>query len=45
MLDKYEAKLRELLDAAEFARELTLCVVVDRSHAKVTAGRLMGPVE
>jgi hypothetical protein len=45
ILDEHETYLRDLLDAAEFARDLTLCVVLERSPRGVVMGRLMGPVE
>ncbi len=45
IIEEHEGHLRELLRAAEFARELTLCVVIERSGRGVIAGRLMGPVE
>jgi hypothetical protein len=45
ILARHDVLLRELLEQAEFARELTLCVLVERSPRAVVAARLMGPVE
>ena len=45
ILDEHEPHLRDLLDAAEFTRELVLYVIHESTPQGIVAGRLMGPVE